>query len=443
MAAGQNLILTPGIYNLSGTIKVPKANSVVLGLGYATLIPQGAFPAISTADVDGIIVADIIVDAPTANAPVLVEVGGTTGSTITHAANPSQLDDVFIRIGGAEAGQAQTAIQIDANNAILDNIWSWRADHGTAATWTGNPAAHGLIVNGNNVLATGLAVEHYQQSQVVWNGNGGETIFYQSELPYDPPSQAAWMDGSARGYPAYEVTACTHTAYGLGVYSNFTAGPVIYDDNAITTPNTTGINMTDMAAVFLSGTGGIANLINNTGGPAQNGASPTYLKSYIGNGTCPSKSTGTIAIDSGSTMAEGSFVADQYVVGGGSSTDYGRAITIPSTLSNPAPLAVYQSNRAGVMTYTIPGFANNSTGHTVRLHFAEIYFPTAGQRQFNVAINGKSVLTNFDIVKIAGGENIANIQTFPGITANGSGQIVISFTNGAVNQPEVSGIDVQ
>ncbi len=444
LASGKNLILTPGIYSLSGTIKVPNANTVVLGLGYATLVPGGAYPAISTSDVDGVIIADIIVDAPPGGAPVLVEVGGTTGTTVSHTSNPPQLDDVFIRIGGYAAGQATTAIQVDANNTIMDNIWSWRADHGADATWTGNTAAHGLVVNGNNVLATGLAVEHYQQSQVVWNGNNGETIFYQSELPYDPPSQAAWMNGSARGYPAYQVTGCGHTAYGLGVYSYFNQGVSIFDDNAILTPNTTGINMTDMVTVFLTGSGGIANIINNTGGIVQSGSKPDYLKSYVGNGTCPTTTTPpattSVAINAGGG-AVGNFLADQDFSGGGAAST---SSTIDVTgVTNPAPQAVYQSNRAGVLTYTIPGFTSGST-HTVRLDFAELYWSNAGQRVFNVAINGPIVLPNFDIVKAAGKNYKAVTETFT-TTANSAGQIVISLTNASpqVDQPEISGIEIQ
>ena len=74
---------------------------------------------------------------------------------------------------------------------------------------------HGLVVNGNNVLATGLFVEHYQNYEVQWNGNGGETIFFQNEMPYDPPNQAAWMNGSSDGYAAYEVGAERHHPRGL------------------------------------------------------------------------------------------------------------------------------------------------------------------------------------------------------------------------------------
>ena len=113
--------------------------------------------------------------------------------------DPSTLNDVYFRIGGATPGKATTSLEVDSADVILDNIWAWRADHGNGVGWTANTGAHGLLVNGDRVTATGLAVEHYQKEQVLWNGNGGETIFYQSELPYDPPSQSAWMDGAATG----------------------------------------------------------------------------------------------------------------------------------------------------------------------------------------------------------------------------------------------------
>ncbi len=110
-------------------------------------------------------------------------------------------------------------------------------------------------------------------------------------------------------------------------------------------------------------------------------------------------------------------------------------------ISNPAPAAVYQTEREGVFIYTIPNLTAGSA-HTVRLHFAELYFSAAQQRVFNVAINGDTVLSNFDIVKAAGSNYTANVQQFTA-TANSSGQIVISFLRGTTDQPLVSGIEVQ
>jgi len=145
------------------------------------------------ADADGIRIDGLLFDAGTTNSNALLTIG-TSGSTASHASNPISVQDTFFRIGGDIAGQATNSLIVNANNTIVDDIWAWRADHGNSGTvgWTVNTAAHGLVVNGSNVLATGLFVEHYQNYEVQWNGNGGETIFFQNEMPYDPPNQAAW-----------------------------------------------------------------------------------------------------------------------------------------------------------------------------------------------------------------------------------------------------------
>jgi hypothetical protein len=182
-----------------------------------------------------------------------------------HGNEPSSLNDVFFRIGGATAGKATTSLEVDSADVILDDIWAWRADHGTGVGWTLNTASHGLVVNGDRVTALGLFVEHYQQEQVLWKGHGGQTVFYQSELPYDPPSQAAWMDGDANGYPSYVVTdrSSTHQAYGLGIYSFFNQGVNIIEDNAMTVAP--GVTVHDAATVFLNGSGQITHIVNGVG----------------------------------------------------------------------------------------------------------------------------------------------------------------------------------
>ena len=281
LALGKSLILTPGIYQLTQPINVLFPNTIVLGLGYATLIPQKGNAALTVADVGGVQVAGLIIDAGPVNSPVLFQIGSSHQGIASalfnllpsHASNPMSVNDVFFRVGGAEAGQATTSLEVNSNDVILDDVWCWRADHGNGVGWTVNTGAHGLIVNGNNVTALGLFVEHYQQDQVVWNGNGGETIFYQSELPYDPPSQAAWMDGSANGFPSYVVSngVTSHTAYGLGIYSNFDLGINIVEDNAMTVPDTSKVEVHDALTVFLSGSGSITHVIDDTGNSVGSG----------------------------------------------------------------------------------------------------------------------------------------------------------------------------
>jgi hypothetical protein len=101
LASGQNLILTPGIYNYSGSINVSNANTVVLGLGYANLCPQTGTAAITVADVGGVQIAGLLIDAGPVNSPVLFQVGVAGASRANHAANPTSISDTFFRIGGA------------------------------------------------------------------------------------------------------------------------------------------------------------------------------------------------------------------------------------------------------------------------------------------------------------------------------------------------------
>ncbi|MCU1509595.1 MAG: hypothetical protein JWQ12_1860 [Glaciihabitans sp.] len=281
LATGKNLILTPGIYRYSKAIEVKRSNTVVLGMGFATLAPTNGNAVMSIGNVQGVSVSGLIVDAGAKKSKVLVKVG-PTGSTAGVASNPTTLNDVFFRVGGAGAGKTVTALEVNSNHVLLDDVWAWRADHGAGVGWTSNTADHGLVVNGDNVTALGLAVEHFQKSQVVWRGNGGQTIFYQSELPYDPPTQAAWMSGSRNGYPSYEVadSVTTHSAYGLGVYSFFNVGPSIFEESAIVAPKSPNVTFTDMVSVYLNGNGGITHVINDVGGTVQQGTQTSYVVSY-------------------------------------------------------------------------------------------------------------------------------------------------------------------
>ena len=271
---GKDLILTPGVYALKQPIIVERPDTIVLGLGLATLVPQSGREAIAVADVGGVTIAGLIIDAGPVSSPVLLKMGfGLFGLSLprggffSHINDPSLVSDVFFRIGGATAGQATTSMEINSSDVITDDIWAWRADHGTGTGWTLNKADHGVVVNGDRVTALGLAVEHYQKEQVLWNGNGGDTIFYQSELPYDPPSQSAWTDGKANGYPSYVVTglANTHQAFGLGIYSFFNQGINIVEDNAMTVPKVPGVSVQGVGTVFLNGAGQITHVVNGVG----------------------------------------------------------------------------------------------------------------------------------------------------------------------------------
>jgi hypothetical protein len=282
LAQGLNLFFTPGIYHVNQTVNVTRADTVVLGIGYPTIIPDNGVVAMSVADVDGVKLGGLLFDAGTVNSPVLLQVGGTAPGA-AHPANPISISDVFFRIGGAGPGRATTSLVVNSNNTIIDHIWAWRADHGAGAGWTTNPADTGLIVNGNNVMAYALFVEHYQKHEVIWNGNGGRTIFLQNEMPYDPPSAAGWMNGNLVGYAAYKVGAgvTSHEAWGLGSYCNFTTDSTIAAYHAFEAPNAAGVRFHDLLTVSLGGKGSITHVINDTGAAAQGTATvPVNVVSY-------------------------------------------------------------------------------------------------------------------------------------------------------------------
>ena len=291
---GFDLILTPGIYNLDRSIEVWRPDTVVLGLGFPTLIPQNGNAAMTVANAKGTLISGIIFDAGANNSPVLLEVGSDCGpghcdDRSDHgASDPAGLYDVFFRIGGAEPGSATVSLAVNSDNVILDDIWAWRADHGNGVGWTQNTADTGLIVNGNNVTAYGLFVEHYQKYEVIWNGNNGTDIFFQNEMPYDPPTQAAWMEApGVDGWAAFKVanTATSFKGYGMGSYSFFNQGVNIDAANAFEVPSTLApSSLNDLLTIFLStsGAGGILNVVDNTGGSSTgaNPDSPVTVVSY-------------------------------------------------------------------------------------------------------------------------------------------------------------------
>jgi hypothetical protein len=272
VASGQNLILTPGIYDLTDTINITRKDAVVLGLGFATLHPISGRPAMHVEDLDGITISGILFDAGPQLSPVLLEVG-TPGAHTSHAANPISLHDIFFRVGGAGPGKTTNNLVIHADDTLVDHTWIWRADHGHNVGWTDNLSANGLTVNGNNVTIYGLFVEHHQQYQVLWNGNHGRTYFYQSEIPYDPPTQSAYSSAPGTdGWASYKVadTVTHHEAWGLGVYSVF-RHPDVTLSSAIETPVHPGIHFHHMTTIALDNLGEITHVINATGPAATPG----------------------------------------------------------------------------------------------------------------------------------------------------------------------------
>ena len=268
LARGKNLILTPGIYELTNPIRVTRPHTVILGLGFATLRPVKGTAAMTTTDADGIEIAGLLFDAGPSESQVLLEVG-PEGSQARHVKDPITLHDVFFRVGGAAVGRAKVNLRINSNDTLVDHTWIWRADHGAGVGWELNTSETGLVVNGNDVTIYGLFVEHHQQFQVLWKGNGGRTYFYQSEIPYDPPNQANYTSApGVNGWASYKVAdgVTSHEAWGLGVYSVFIYPDVVLT-RAIETPKSPQVRFHDIITVALGDHGAINHVINDTGEP--------------------------------------------------------------------------------------------------------------------------------------------------------------------------------
>jgi hypothetical protein len=283
LSQGCNLLFTPGVYNLNQTLNVTHADTTILGIGFPTLIPQNGVNTMQVSDVNGVRIKGLLFDAGTVNSAALLTVG-TAGSTASHASDPISLQDVFFRIGGDIAGMATASLVVNSGDTLVDDIWAWRADHGNAGTvgWTTNTADNGMIVNGNNVEATGLFVEHYQKYEVTWNGQNGKVIFFQNEMPYDPPNQAAWMNGSTNGYAAIKVanSVTSFEGWGLGSYCFFNVNPAVVSARAYEAPATAGVKWHDLLTVSLNNKGSITNVINTTGATTPTNTTPSNVVSY-------------------------------------------------------------------------------------------------------------------------------------------------------------------
>jgi hypothetical protein len=284
LARGENLLLTPGVYTLDRAIEVKRPDTVVLGLGLPSLTTNNGATLIRTANVPGIDIAGVTLDAGPVNSPVLLQVGDNRadGSAArdhnnwSDPADPTALQDVFFRIGGPHLGKATTSLEVNSDFTILDDIWAWRADHGAGVGWTSNTADHGVIVNADDVTATGLFVEHFQKEDVLWNGERGIDVFFQNETPYDPPSQSAWDEpGPVLGYPAFRVADDVQTfhGYGMGSYVVFIQTTAdVHATEAYQAPVRPGVQFTDIETVYLGNQGGYDSVIDGVGGAARQGS---------------------------------------------------------------------------------------------------------------------------------------------------------------------------
>jgi hypothetical protein len=165
---------------------------------------------------------------------------------------------------------------VNVDHVLLDNLWVWRADHGNGVGWSANTADTGVVTYG-------LFVEHFRKFEVIWNGNRGTVVYFQNEMPYDPPSQAAWMEApGVDGWAAFKVAnnVTSFSGYGMGSYSFFNQGIDIFAAHAFEVPtNLPAGSLHDLLTIFLDvthGRGGIRHVVNEAGG-SSTGANPDMV----------------------------------------------------------------------------------------------------------------------------------------------------------------------
>jgi hypothetical protein len=287
LARGKHLLLTPGVYDIASSIKVKRSDTIVLGLGHATLTAVDGATPLDIADVPGVVIAGVTIDAGLETSPVLMRVGNKNGKR-PGSADPTTLSDVYFRVGGPHVGRTEVALEVNSDNVLIDHTWVWRADHGTEGftdtqRWNTNIGRNGAVINGDHVTANGLFVEHFQQYNTVWNGEGGTTILYQNELPYDPPTQADWMNGDIQGWAGYKVGdhVKSHSLSGAGVYVFNRNNPQIHTRNGFEVPQTPNVRLHHVMTVNL-GAGTIDHVVNGTGDAADTTkiGAPVYIADY-------------------------------------------------------------------------------------------------------------------------------------------------------------------
>jgi len=270
LSQGKHLIISPGIYSLDKALLIQKPNTVVISLGFATLVAAQGNACVKVQDgLDGVQLVGIFTQAGSQTSKTLLEWGTKKGQGETSK-NPGCLYDSFARVGGPDTSPVHTENMaiINSNFVIGDNAWFWLADHtyngentGSGIGWGKNKCDHAIQINGDSVTYYGLMCEHTDQDLTVWRGDYGECYMYQSEFRYDPPSQQAYDNVSSY---VVESNVSNHKAVGIGAYSFF-PNTEIWINSGIRAPALPGVTFETALSVHLKGLGGIRHVIKNKG----------------------------------------------------------------------------------------------------------------------------------------------------------------------------------
>jgi hypothetical protein len=259
LAKGTHVVFSPGVYLIDEQLLITQPDTVVLGIGYATLISTNKNTAEAIMKVSdnaaGVRIAGLLFDAGLYMNENLLEVGATANGGGV-ATNPTILQDIWLRVGGPTlAATCDTMMTINQNHVVVQSTWAWRADHANGGHSGGvGPehcvVNHGIVVNGDSVTIHGLFSEHCLEENVIWNGDNGTVHFMQQELAYDVGGlMPAW------GFPGLSVNGDNFSGSALGVYTFFpnkwNAGTIepyveaaiVFSDSAKTTATATAFTV--------------------------------------------------------------------------------------------------------------------------------------------------------------------------------------------------------
>ena len=213
LALGKDLILTPGVYDLDQPILVSRPDTVVLGLGMATLVPQHGNAAMIVVPNNGVKLSGLIIDAGPVNSPVLLSVGMPGPG---NASDPDLIQDVFFRIGGAETTPVSATVSLldNASNSIIDDLWAWRADHGNAVGWTVNTGRHRRRRHRQqrHRLRPGRGALPEERGDLERPGRHGHLLPERDCPTTRPASPPGWPTRAQDGYPSFQVSQQTSRA---------------------------------------------------------------------------------------------------------------------------------------------------------------------------------------------------------------------------------------
>ena len=386
----------------------------------ANLAAQPAFTwsvtGLGTVDASGLYTAGTSAGGPYTVSAQSGVASGTASVSVVVPNAPPTIATAAVAGSNPVTGATTTLTVLGADDAGEANlVYTW------AATGT-PPAAVVFASNGSNsskaTTATFTKVGSYSLQATV-KDQGGLTAVSNVNVTVNQTLTSIVVAPASATIATSATQQFTATARDQFV-ANLTSQPAF-------TWSVAGGGTMNTSGLFTAGT--------TAGGPF---AVTALSGSTSGTGSVTVSSTPTTIyrINSGGS-AVSPFTADQYFSGGTART-VTNAITTTG-LTNAAPQGVYQAERYGNVTYTLPGLVA-AAKYTVRLHFAELYQTAAAKRTFNVSINGTAVLSAFDIFSVTGARFKATLREFTA-TANASGQIVVVFTS-IVDNATVEGIEI-